>query len=837
MDIAEKIWLLDRNLSLETVNESNEKEAEIIRLINEITDEIISSYESQSKHIAHLLSVYERHNLKSISYLLFIFQELYARFLKLNIVDADLTVLDREVNDDKMLKLQEKVFIAFSKVGIKQVQLSDNFDLDLSENDKKDYIRVMNFLMNGIANKDTLSEDDIENVMLNLTFARSILRSLGQPELFYFFIGTFFDSLYKDENYQLSRDIAEACLLCGHKDGLEDLAYFQAFKAYANTGSAIPALHYGICSLKASLSKGFAYDHHVRNLIWGLVKFYRDIELYPWAIKTFETKPKGLKFPSYDEHSLAHTNFLTHLLLRNESLPYAISEYLDRHREDIIGGGESEVLPWLHTLRMIVYTYPESLSGIDSCKSYIEIFSRIVSPERLKKYQDIATGSSLDNLITHLKKSLVKLASTRNEIDFATDNTFARMISNSLIQKSFKKSSSEGYLYSMIINSDYSLRFKSKESTSVADIKSLRANFSEAYYTPQEIIDFIKQLNNHSIVWLGSNEGYVLPLVYKEGGFIFCNNSMYPNDGLKKWFAGNVDTLPLEHDKIIAGGLKANKDVADFMKEEQELSESLSFTSLENDDLRNILVVKDYELSQFPHNLMTNSKREFYASKTPIMNIMSLEWLIDRTKSGHKELETLTKGIWIPTEVGDFTLNYLYSYIETTLSKNGFAEEKKLLPSKPLDNDINIIAAHGDQSINTFPALYAKGVTESFSIVKLNRIIGPGKILILFVCHSGSMRPDFLRNRIATMIRDYLKAGYEAIIAPFWALDISIPKYWLPQFLESIEKGKTVMDAVFDGNMKVKEVFPTPKAYACLHAYGNPFFKLKKLNGNSTKPN
>jgi len=89
------------------------------------------------------------------------------------------------------------------------------------------------------------------------------------------------------------------------------------------------------------------------------------------------------------------------------------------------------------------------------------------------------------------------------------------------------------------------------------------------------------------------------------------------------------------------------------------------------------------------------------------------------------------------------------------------------------------------------------------------------------------------RNRIATMIRDYLKAGYEAVIAPFWALDISIPKYWLPQFLESFEKGKTVMEAVHDGNMKVKDMFPTPKAYACLHAYGNPFFKLKLPHGNS----
>jgi len=836
MDISEKIRLLDRYLSIETVNDSNEKETEIVQLIHEITDELIQSYEFQRDHIAHLLDVYERHNLKSLSYLLFVFQTLYSQFIKLKVVEPDLSLTEREVEDEKMMSLIGKVFTAFSKFGVKHVQLSDNFDLDLSDEEKKDYIRVVNFMVNRIADKDVISDDDIENILMNLSFVRNVLRSFNKEEIFYFFIGTFFDLLYKNENYQLSRDMAEACLMCGYKDNLEELAYFQSFKAYANTSSAIPALHYGICSLKYSLAKGVAFDYQIKNFVSGLVKFYRNIKLYQYAIDVFEKKPKTLVFSSYEEHSLTHTYFLTLLIVRSSILPLKLSEYLDKHREDIINGGEVEVLPWLNTLHMITYTYPDEVAGVSECKNYIEVFSRIVPPEKIKKYLDIATGSSIEDLISHLKSSLLNLASTRNEIDFTTDNSFARLIANSLIQKSFKESSPEGYLYSMIINSDYSLKFKTKQAAPIAEIKSAKPTFSGAYYFPKEIIEFIESKQGFSIVWLGTNGRDVLPVLYNDKKFTFCNNSRYRIEDLKKWFSDNIDSLPLENDKIIAGGLKAEKQSEDFKLEGKELSQTLSFSKIEEDGLKNILVVKDYELSVFPHNLLLDKHGEFYISKTPIMNVMSLEWLLEKNTSSVQEIENPTKGIWIPTAVGDFTLNYLYSYIEPTIKEHGFLEETELLPQKPLNNDINIIAAHGDQSINTFPALYPKGMTESFSIVNLNRVIGKGKILIFFVCHSGSMKADFLRNRISTMIRGYLKAGYEAVIAPFWALDISIAKYWLPEFMNSIEQGKTVMDAVHDGNMKVKEKFPTPKAYACLHVYGNPFFKIKSSNGNPPQP-
>lgn len=115
--------------------------------MDEITEELIPSYEFQRNHIAHLLGVYEKHNLKSFSYLLLVFQDLYSKYIKLKIIQVDLSLTEREVDDERMLTLLRDAFIAFQKVGNKQIQLSDKFELDMSEKDKKDYIRVVNFMV------------------------------------------------------------------------------------------------------------------------------------------------------------------------------------------------------------------------------------------------------------------------------------------------------------------------------------------------------------------------------------------------------------------------------------------------------------------------------------------------------------------------------------------------------------------------------------------------------------------------------------------------------------------------------------------------------------------
>jgi hypothetical protein len=112
----------------------------------------------------------------------------------------------------------------------------------------------------------------------------------------------------------------------------------------------------------------------------------------------------------------------------------------------------------------------------------------------------------------------------------------------------------------------------------------------------------------------------------------------------------------------------------------------------------------------------------------------------------------------------------------------------------------------------------------------LNGILGKGKILILLVCHSGSTKEFFFRNEIASLIKKYLTNGYEAVIAPFWALHINVPPIWLSVFMDLFDEGNEVSEAVYEANKAVYETFPTPAAWACMHLYGNPYFKMDKKN-------
>jgi hypothetical protein len=59
-----------------------------------------------------------------------------------------------------------------------------------------------------------------------------------------------------------------------------------------------------------------------------------------------------------------------------------------------------------------------------------------------------------------------------------------------------------------------------------------------------------------------------------------------------------------------------------------------------------------------------------------------------------------------------------------------------------------------------------------------------------------------------------------------WSLNWEILPTWLGAFMQAIDAGGYVVDAVYKANMAVKEQYITPSAWACLHLYGNPYMKI-----------
>jgi hypothetical protein len=261
----------------------------------------------------------------------------------------------------------------------------------------------------------------------------------------------------------------------------------------------------------------------------------------------------------------------------------------------------------------------------------------------------------------------------------------------------------------------------------------------------------------------------------------------------------------------------------EFNDEEIEIINFLSFTKLPiPDEAKSVLFVKDMQLSNFPHNLFLNQHNQLISKKNPVTNVLSTEWLL-QTADAKSLAKNYNKSIWIPTESGDFALNYLYGNIEQTLVDASFEVFQELQLIKPLSADINIVCSHGAKNISETQIVYH----EDEATYDLDKIIGNGKILIFFVCYSGSLKTEFFRNNVTSLVKRFIAQGYEAVIAPYWALDVTVPKYWLPELLNSLYAGQPISQAMHNANRKVYDQYPTPAAWACLHLYGNPNLQIE----------
>ena len=180
------------------------------------------------------------------------------------------------------------------------------------------------------------------------------------------------------------------------------------------------------------------------------------------------------------------------------------------------------------------------------------------------------------------------------------------------------------------------------------------------------------------------------------------------------------------------------------------------------------------------------------------------------------------KQLWIPLGT-DMTLNSVFHQLEESVKKYEIIVDTNNPPSEVLNRDINIIIAHGPEDISSNNIFYS----NKKPIIDIENIIGTGKLGILFVCYSGSMKQEIFSYSVASLVKKFIDKGYSAIIAPFWSLHIYIPPIWLPKFLECLKNGLSVSEATLKANQEVYQKYPHPAAWACLHLYGNPNLRYK----------
>lgn len=812
----------------ERLNNHHRYEQEIEKLYLEILSGMTLDYSEYRKYVPNLLSSLESNNSHSISYSISLFFELYQQLISTRgFKFFDLSIMDYNTDDNTLEKMKPIFEESYSKSNNQRLS-EDNFDISsLSGEDKKSISALIIHKLQTDAKVLTWDKEMIDVTMMQFIFLRQILVSLNQTELFYHAVGLFIDRLTTSEYYQAGRDIVEEIILSSYKDNVPELGYFNAFRLYSNTKSIHASLLYANLSLICILKKEEPYsEKFVLEVVWQGIKFFRNVKFYPWAVKIYNEVPTELNIRGYERRSLDHSYFTVLLHEIESSLPLKLLDYLNKEREEILSGGVNDALPWLLTLYNVRRLYAGANFSATGLGFYLNVFELIVPADTVKKYKDIIEADSED-LKMHLKESLVKLNETRNVEDFVYDNDNAIKISSRLIEYSMENSDSSAFLLSMILKSDYSILFKPKESDELIPLILPEINVEALNKLYEDKDTFLSSLPvnlNTSIVWLAYSEANLYQLELFRNDYLFNPSCIWDYKKYKELLNDDYFVNLSFSDTIKdRGGIRLVLP-EEFSEEEKEISEKLNFTRIDINPFSNELyVVKDMEFSRFPHNLLLNKKGDFIGKNIPIVNVLSTEWLL-QTKDVALLPKNYSKSIWIPVESGDIPLNYLNSNIEETLQEHSFEVFQQTSLQNPLSSDINIVCSHGAKNISETQIIFQ----ENNPTYNLNSVIGKGKILIFFVCYSGSMKTEFFRNNVTSMVKRFIAEGYEAVIAPFWALDVTIPRSWLPEFLDSINAGLTISNAVFNANKKVYEQYPTPAAWACLHLYGNPNYKIKQ---------
>lgn len=821
-----KLIEFHQRLTHERINNNYAYEAELKTSYREILLGMTGDYSEYRKHVSKFLSSLEENNYRAVIYSINLFFELYAELIKVGkFKHFDTSIMDYDADDSTFEKMKPVFEASYSKNN-QQRMSEDNFDISsLSDEDKKEMASLIIEKLQSDSQQLNWNNDMVLDASMLLIFLRQILASLNASELFYNALGIFFDRLSSSEFYQAGRDMVEEVIISSYKDKLPELGYFNSFRFYSSSGSIHASLFYANLSMTCILIKDPPFsEKYVKEIIWQGIKLFRTVNLSHWVKHLYKNIPIGLKYRDYERRSLDHTYFTSLIAIKEPSLPSILLDYLNKEREQILSGGINEALPWLLTLFNVKRLYPLANFSSTGLGFFLDIFELIVPIETIKKYKDIINADS-DDLKKHLKESLIKLDATRNSTDFVYDNDRAITISSRLIEYSTTKKDAASFLLSMMLKSDYSILFQSKESKELAPLILPDTNietFETLYEDKNAFLKVLPISTNGSANWIAFSEGKLFQLQLFNGEYSFSQLTDWVYDTYKELINSDffVDLSFSDSIKDKSGVRLVSPE--EFKEEENEIAKKISIAKLTvSIEAEAVYIVKDMELSKFPHNLFLNVDGDFIAKNIPITNVLSTEWLLQTTEM-KPLLASYSKSIWIPIESGDFTLNYLYSNIEQTLQGQSFEVFTQVNISKPLSSDINIICSHGAKNISEVQIVFQ----EDKPTYDLDSVIGNGKILIFFVCYSGSMKTEFFRNNVTSLVKRFITQGYEAVIAPFWALDVTIPKFWLPVFLNSFDAGKTISEAIFIANRKVYEQYPTPAAWACLHLYGNPNIKI-----------
>ena len=656
-----------------------------------------------------------------------------------------------------------------------------------------------------------------------MTIMYSICKFDNVMDLFFIWNNNISDRLNTSSQRQLARDYGENLLMIGYQEGMIAEAYFCASRAYIGAKHVLGGLLYLNVALLDLQTRNEVQKEMAFEIIWQILKIMRDANFHKQdfidkLLKMYD----GLGMDDYKTLSVYHTAFGIELYGDIEDTAKRIEAFLCDKRDVVYSNMEHSAVPWYTLIRSLrqlgaIGKYPvmDSLEGIMKA-----IMLQNGNENIVRFYDEKEDKSAL------LMEELAKLETTRNPEDIGLDSHNALVLATDVLEKAVADSKPADFILAMRPKSDFSFAMTDKKLDGAfkkLDVVDPKAEVCNLPYGEIDGLAWLLQTKKSDcVMWIGKGNSNVFRMTLL--------GNMYKFDELSAISAVDADKLQKETiSKLVFSQTERDRSNTIYTKNELELKSEAEQIYLQMKEctvavpniVNRIFFVKDMALSAIPHQLMIDERTgKFVGESCPSANVISTEFLI-KSNFNDPLPKGYNKSYWSPLNK-ETTFWGIKEGLKQVFEDYQFDVDDNDEPAVPLHADLNIVCAHGADNISDSEWFYSGGTP----IVNSKRAIGPGKVLVLFVCHSGSITHQYYDHTMHTIIKRYLRMGYSSVVAPMWSLNTEITKIWLPVFMEKVDAGGYVVDAVFQANMEVKKLFITPSAWACLHLFGNPYVKI-----------
>ena len=651
--------------------------------------------------------------------------------------------------------------------------------------------------------------------------------------LFFHFANNMIDRI-PSADFQLTRDFTESVIKIGYAEHMEAEAYLSAARAYTLCHNAVAGLfylHIAMTSIKQANKKLSKDD--VFEILWLMMKIIREMPGYPeHSFNVVVNKFQELHCSDYKVLSFMLTVFSIRLKRGQKHVVTEILDFLNEYREAIMQHMEHSAMQWYSILSAVETIFPDLFN--DQLKMYKSTFSANIDVGGNERTLDLIHG---ENLAQQLFRAIAQLEKTRDSKDYATDNKNALLIANKLLPQAVEQANVEDFILSMRVKTDFTYIFKDtylKTTTKKLELDEEDADDYETLYRNRKnLLDFLNVDPNDAMLWIGEchSKFYYMSLKGEE----------YKLGALNGW--DNIDVGEVSRCvsdlQYITDAQDSHKcwyvkSVQEFEDENKSFCERFGHQVLPiPSDTQRLLLVKDVEISNLPHQLLSSGNDEYIGEKMPSANVISTEFFILSNMDNNIEAD-FQPSFWIPLDSGDIALNRLWSHLENEITPFCQNIYTTISIAEPLNNAINIVCAHGAKTIGETDWFFA----GDEPIKNVDAIVGKGKLLILLVCHSGSMNPGLYDTAVHSIVKKFIRNGYNALIAPAWSLSTEIVPLWMKTFMNAfVSKTDYVIDAVYQANMAVKARYTAISAWACMHLYGNPYLQINDKPSLTLKMN